>query len=299
MSRTRNKTKPGIIYRIRCIPTKKVYVGLTTNNSPARYIQSHFKTALTSKKKKLFYDAIRKHGQNAFECTIMCECQNGIDLSYAERAFIAYYGGPYGNTYNMTEGGDGIGSFKHSDETRAKQRTSKLGSLNPMYGRPGTRRGISGQLHPSYGIPRSEEIKKKIRDAQIGPLSHSYGKPSPMLGKRLSKEARVKLSVATTELNLIGERNPMYGRSFYDVWVEKYGNEEANRRFEKWKHKQRNRNVTRETRIKLSMTFKGKKKRPTSEEHRHNLSKAHAGKPWSEKRRSMHEAKKLLASQSS
>lgn len=36
-----------------------------------------------------------------------------------------------------------------------------------------------------------------------------------------------------------GKNNPMYGRSFYDVWVEKYGKEEAEIR----EQKRRSRNI--------------------------------------------------------
>ncbi len=36
-----------------------------------------------------------------------------------------------------------------------------------------------------------------------------------------------------------GEKNPMYGRTFYDVWVEKYGKEIADLKMEEWKQKKR------------------------------------------------------------
>lgn len=32
----------------------------------------------------------------------------------------------------------------------------------------------------------------------------------------------------------------MYGKSIYDVWVEKYGKEEANKKYEIWKTKIKN-----------------------------------------------------------
>jgi hypothetical protein len=36
-----------------------------------------------------------------------------------------------------------------------------------------------------------------------------------------------------------GEKNPMYGRSFYDVWVEKYGKEVADLKLKEWKEKRK------------------------------------------------------------
>ena len=37
-----------------------------------------------------------------------------------------------------------------------------------------------------------------------------------------------------------GSNNPMYGKSVYNVWVEKYGKEEADKRFEIRKNKTKN-----------------------------------------------------------
>ena len=41
-------------------------------------------------------------------------------------------------------------------------------------------------------------------------------------------------------IKMRGNKNPMYGKSVYEAWVEKYGKEEADRRHEDWKSKIRN-----------------------------------------------------------
>jgi hypothetical protein len=72
--------------------------------------------------------------------------------------------------------------------------------------------------NPWEGRSHSEISKKKISKAHIG--------------KVLSTKTKEKISKSTT-----GEKNGMYGRSFFDVWVEKYGEEEALLKREKWRQK--------------------------------------------------------------
>lgn len=72
------------------------------------------------------------------------------------------------------------------------------------------------------------------------------GKPNPFLGKKHTKESMEKAKKTKEEKGSYavfktqefrdkisklskGENNPMYGRSVYEVWVEKYGEEEATR----------------------------------------------------------------------
>ena len=69
------------------------------------------------------------------------------------------------------------------------------------------------------------------------------GDKNPFFGKKHTAAARSKISVNTDRsfiktkdyrdrLSLAsqGSKNPMYGRSIYDVWIDRYGREEADRR---------------------------------------------------------------------
>lgn len=49
--------------------------------------------------------------------------------------------------------------------------------------------GVKGKDHPSYGIPKSEEHKKKLSEA-----SNNKGKNNPMYGRKHTIEARRKQS---------------------------------------------------------------------------------------------------------
>jgi hypothetical protein len=53
------------------------------------------------------------------------------------------------------------------------------------------------------------------------------GKGNPMFGKKHSDETKLKIRNAARVS--AGDANPMYNKTFYSVWLEKYGEEEANR----------------------------------------------------------------------
>ena len=98
----------GLIYRYHCIVTNKNYVGQTTVKNENRRQYFHFYCALNNLDNCAFHAAIRKHGIENFEYTIV---ERGInsdeELNEREKYWIAYYHS-YTNGYNMTIGGDGV-----------------------------------------------------------------------------------------------------------------------------------------------------------------------------------------------
>lgn len=82
-----------------------------------------------------------------------------------------------------------------------------------------------------YNRPGEKERMKKI--------SSHPGKKNPMYGKTFyniwiekygKKEADNLMDIWVNNLeSKSGENNPMHGKSFYDIWIEKYGKEEADK----------------------------------------------------------------------
>ena len=132
------------------------------------------------------------------------------------------------NCYNLKTGGnqnlvyseitrqkirESLKGKKYSEETKKKKSISlkDFYKKNPEAGR--------GKNAGMYGKHHSEETKMKIRESNLGK------KHRPM-----SDDEKNKLSVLMS-----GKNNPMYGKSIYSVWVNKYGIEEANKKYEEWK----------------------------------------------------------------
>lgn len=100
-----------------------------------------------------------------------------------------------------------------TDEKREKMRERVTGEKNPMF-------GMCGDLNPFFGKKHTEDVKIKIiknRDMSV----------------YRSSEFRKKMSEVTN-----GANNPMYGRSFYDVWVERYGKKIADEKMEEFRNTQ-------------------------------------------------------------
>lgn len=100
----------------------------------------------------------------------------------------------------------------------------------------------------------TDEVKKRMSERVKGennPMFGKFGELNPFFGKKHSKETKIKMhenrdySVYKTEeyrqkISKLskGNNNPMYGKSFYDVWVEKYGKEIADEKMIEYKKKQ-------------------------------------------------------------
>jgi group I intron endonuclease len=123
-------------------------------------------------------------------------------------------------------------------------------NINPKSDRP-----------PSWiGKNHSEETKSKISISQKGKFISDYIKKRASethKGKKLSDENKIFLKNINS-----GEKNAMFGKTPYDVWLEKYGKEIADKKLENWKNNisksNKGRFVSDETREKISKSNKGK-----------------------------------------
>ncbi len=77
-----------------------------------------------------------------------------------------------------------------------------------------------GENNPFYGKTHSDETKEKIKKRDMSYFS--------------TEKYRQIMSAASS-----GERNGMYGKSVYQVWVAKHGQDQADKLMEEFKRKQR------------------------------------------------------------
>jgi hypothetical protein len=90
------------------------------------------------------------------------------------------------------------------------------GENNSMY-------GMTGSTNPFFGKKHTVEVKELLSKVNSGKIH--------------TEETKVKMS-----LSFSGEKNGMFGKTFYGIWVDKFGVEEANKKLTEYKIKQSNNN---------------------------------------------------------
>ena len=115
------------IYKITNLIDGKVYIGYTDNFKRRR--QEHLREVRYARKNYPLYNAIRKHGKQAFNWEILyqsLDCEH--TLSIVEPMLIREYNAHVSTGgYNLSYGGEApMKGKKHSAETRAKMKGRKV-----------------------------------------------------------------------------------------------------------------------------------------------------------------------------
>jgi group I intron endonuclease len=149
----------GVIYRWSS-PSGKSYIGQTKRAFEKR-TREHFKCPGSC---LLLENAIKKYGEK-MEFEILVEV-NDSQLDVYEIQFIELFGSLEPNGYNIRTGGS-VG--KHSEASRERMRTAKLGEKNHNFGKertPEAKAAISiaksGEKHHFFGKTFTEEHKLKL-----------------------------------------------------------------------------------------------------------------------------------------
>ena len=205
----------GIVYLTRNLVNGKIYVGLQIR-SDKNYLGSGHALDL----------AIKKYGRENFERTTIDTFLLLEDGCAKEIFWIREKNSKAPNGYNLTNGGEGVCGYRHTDATRSKmkgKRPSMMGKKNALgyrhtdaakakisnhssMKRPEARAKISAAL---MGHPVSVEIRAKISAAQRGrKLSPEH---RAHIGAAMTPEHRAKIS-ASVKATLKDKKNHVGGK---------------------------------------------------------------------------------------
>ncbi len=130
-----------------------------------------------------------KYGFDNFKVEILRECETQDELSKWEMYYIKELNTKIPNGYNLTDGGEGLNGYQHTEETRKKLSES-----------------LKGRVSPRKGIKLSDEAKVKLSESHKGQKAWNKGIPQTeehkrkqsiaMKGRTFSEETKKKMSEA-------------------------------------------------------------------------------------------------------
>lgn len=178
-----------LAYLITNKDTKKSYVGITTRDLHRRWYEHRL---VANSCGKLLAKAIKKYGEDSFEVMeLATPIQNSIQaLKELEKLLIEQNNTLVPNGYNLTEGGDGVFGYKHTDESKEKMSISRTGKKASSATRLKMHIAHSGENNAFYGKAHSNETKEKISSSKkTNPNRHWLGKPRDEETKRKISES--------------------------------------------------------------------------------------------------------------
>ena len=207
-----------IIYKTTNTINGKIYIGQSIRNDE-NYLGSGYRLCL----------AINKYGRENFKKDIIEECES-YNLDEREIYWISYFNSTDEKIgYNILEGGqnrEGIELPNHVKE-KISNSLKDFHLKNPEFSKDivKNRRSYSGENNPNFGNGEKIKGSKNGRFDGNGTTNETREKiRQSKLGSKPSQETK---DIWSSQRK--GEKNGMYGKSSYTIWVEKYGIDEANR----------------------------------------------------------------------
>ena len=156
----------GVIYVRPNLINGKKYVGQATN---LKERQKKWKCLTQKYAGTAINNARAKYGIDNFGFEILKECDDK-ELDYWEKYYIKELNtkAPYG--YNLTDGGEGMTGYTHSEETKKKMSDARKGKKSNMYGKHHT-----------------EETRRKISEAKKGVFNIKSSKPVLQIDKQTNE----------------------------------------------------------------------------------------------------------------
>lgn len=180
----------GVIYTVFCSQSGKFYVGQTTTDAMTRW-KEHLHASRAGKG-HVIGKAIAKYGPDSFKVETVDTAACKTDLDAREMAWIAALNSVSPHGYNIQSGGS---RGRSSDETREKQRQSKLGRTLSFESREKISRANKGRKMTPEQVERSRltHIGKK-RPPRT--LEHQEKLSAALRGKPKSDAHRENLRLA-------------------------------------------------------------------------------------------------------
>jgi len=178
------------VYLIHNIKNNKVYVGMT-KDIKRRWL-SHISNAKDNNINcQYIHKAMRKYGLENFVFSIIQILNNKNDCDNAEIYWIKFFNSKSKAGYNLTNGGDSIEGYTHTEETKKRISDKHMGKkLSPEQLKRTTEQ-LRNMSKIKIGIPLSEEHKKKLSEARTGMRfteEHRKNISLGQKGKRMGKE---------------------------------------------------------------------------------------------------------------
>jgi group I intron endonuclease len=202
------------VYKTTNIVNGKIYVGKHhSNRHNATYLGSG----------KLLWIALKKYGRNNFIQEVLEYCDTEKEVFEREKYWIKQLNSQNRDIgYNLSDGGESgwnseinaLISQRTWQRYTPEERQARIDKMKAAAHRPESLKKISEksiQFHQSMTDDEKQSFKEKC-------------------SKGWTSEKRERQRETHS-----GKKNSMYGRPLFEVWKEKYGEEEAQRRLLKWK----------------------------------------------------------------
>ena len=212
------------IYKITNKINEKFYIGSAVDYN--RRKKQHIWNFLNNKNSPVLQKSFNKHGESCFVFEIVEIVKEKNSLLAREQFYLDNLKSWDPNIgYNICKiAGSWLGN-QHTEETKKILREKSTGFIHSEESKIKMSKAsprISGESHPMFGKKHSIESKDKMKisSPRISGGSH------PRYGKKWVENYLDIFSEKS-----IGDSNPMSGVSLLELWREKYGEEEAYKRW--------------------------------------------------------------------
>ena len=178
------------VYKLTNKVTGRGYIGISCKGVRGRWLE-HVSSSRQNKNQQAIVRAIRKHGPEMFELTVLRVVRNWDKAHRLEQYYIRTHNCRAPNGYNLTNGGEGTTGLKHSLASRRQMSESHKGQLRPAQkGRP---------LPEATKAKISASVKQYLLEHPLPPKSQATRAALSRAGK--GKKCHPKTSAAVSAAN--------------------------------------------------------------------------------------------------